>query len=135
MPDMTALQAAGLWSGLLILVLIVLSVRVVMTRRRERVILGDGGNEQMIVAARGFGNAAEYTPLAIGALILLALTGCAIWAIHAFGAAFLVGRIVHPIGLAFGTRGPKPARVVGMFLTWLPLLAAAVGLIVCPLLP
>jgi uncharacterized membrane protein YecN with MAPEG domain len=72
MPDMTALQAAGLWSGLLILVLLVLSVRVVMTRRRERVILGDGGNEQMIVAARGFGNAAEYTPLAIGALILLA---------------------------------------------------------------
>lgn len=134
MLEMTALQAAGFWSGLLILVLVALSIRVVMTRRRERVILGDGGNEQMIVAARGFGNAAEYTPLAIGALILLALTGCATWAIHALGAAFLVGRLVHPLGLAFGTRGPKPARVVGMFLTWLPLLAAAGVLIVCPLI-
>ena len=108
MPGMTALNAAGFWSGLLILVLIVLSVRVVMTRRRRRVILGDGGDEVMIVAARRFGNAAEYTPVAIGALILLALTGSQAWTIHLIGAAFLLGRVVHPLGLAFG-KGPPPA--------------------------
>ena len=134
MPGMTALHAAGFWSGLLILVLIVLSVRVVMTRRRRRVILGDGGDEVMIVAARRFGNAAEYTPVAIGALILLALTGSQAWTIHLIGAAFLLGRVVHPLGLAFG-KGPPPARVVGMTLTWLPLLAAAGLLIARPLLP
>lgn len=133
MPGMTALQAAGVWSGLLILVLVVLSVRVVLTRRRQRVILGDGGDEVMIVAARRFGNAAEYTPVAIGALILLALIGWQAWIIHLIGAAFLLGRVVHPLGLAFG-KGPPPARVVGMILTWLPLLAAAGLLIACPLL-
>ena len=133
MADMTAVQAAGLWSGALILVLVVLSIRVVMTRRRQRVILGDGGDERMIVVARGFGNAAEYTPVAMAALILLALTGCAPWVIHAIGGAFLVGRIIHPMGLAFG-KGPPPARAIGMMLTWLPLLAAAVLLVVCPLL-
>lgn len=131
--DMTAVQAAGLWSGLLILVLVVLSIRVVVHRRKHRVILGDGGNEQMIVASRGFSNAAEYTPLAIGALILLALTGWAPWAIHAVGAAFFLGRVIHPLGLAFG-KAPPPARIVGMALTWLPLLAAAGMLIVCPLM-
>ena len=130
---MTAVEAAGLWSGLLVLVLITLSIRVVMTRRRQRVILGDGGDEVMIVAARRFGNAAEYTPVAMAALILLALTGCAPWVIHAIGGAFLLGRIIHPSGLAFG-KGPRPARVVGMILTWLPLLAAAILLVVCPLL-
>ena len=132
MLEMTALQAAGLWSGLLILVLVVLSVRVVMTRRRQRVILGDGGDEVMIVSARRFGNAAEYTPVAIGALILLALIGWQSWIIHLIGATFLLGRVIHPLGLAFG-KGPPPARVVGMTLTWLPLLVAAGLLIVCPL--
>ena len=131
MAGMIALHAAGFWSGLLILVLIVLSVRVVMTRRRQRVILGDGGDEVMIVAARRFGNAAEYTPVAIGALILLALIGWQTWIIHLVGAAFLLGRVIHPLGLAFG-KGPPPARVVGMTLTWLPLLVAAVLLISGP---
>ncbi len=133
MLEMTALQAAGLWSGLLIVVLVVLSVTVVMTRRRQRVILGDGGDQTMIVAARRFGNAAEYTPIAIGALILLALIGWQAWVIHLIGGAFFLGRVVHPLGLAFG-KGPPPARVIGMTLTWLPLLAAAGLLIACPLL-
>lgn len=133
MTATTAVQAAALWSGLLILVLLALSVAVVMQRRRRRVILGDGGDEPMIVAMRRFGNAAEYTPVAIGALILLALAGWEAWVIHAVGGAFLLGRIIHPLGLAFG-KGPPPARVVGMTLTWLPLLAAALLLIACPLL-
>ncbi|MBF0664286.1 MAG: MAPEG family protein [Brevundimonas sp.] len=130
---MTPMQAAGLWSGLLILLLVFLSVTVVMTRRRQRIILGDGGDEVMIVAARRFGNAAEYTPVAIGALILLALIGWQAWVIHLVGGAFFLGRVIHPLGLAFG-KGPPPARVIGMILTWLPLLAAAAILVACPLL-
>lgn len=133
MTDMTAVQAAALWSGLLILVLLVLSIRVVMQRRSRRVILGDGGDEPMIVAMRRFGNAAEYTPVAMAAVILLALAGYAPWVIHAVGGSFLLGRVIHPLGLAFG-KGPPPARVIGMALTWLPLLAAAVLLVACPFL-
>jgi uncharacterized protein len=132
MPEMTALHAAGLWSGLLILVLIVLSVLVMLTRRRQRIILGDGGDQTMIVAGRRFANAAEYTPVALGALILLALTGWQPWVVHLIGGTFFLGRVIHPLGLAFG-KGPPPARVIGMTLTWLPLLAAAGLLIVCPL--
>ena len=128
MLQMTALQAAGVWSGLLILVLIVLSVHVVQTRRRQRVILGDGADQAMIVAVRRFGNAAEYTPVAIGALVLLALLGWQPWVVHLIGGAFFLGRVIHPLGLAFG-KGPPPARVIGMTLTWLPLLAAA-GLLI-----
>ena len=43
MPEMTALQAAGLWSGLLILLMVGLAFRVVANRRRHRVLFGDGG--------------------------------------------------------------------------------------------
>ena len=130
---MTAIQAAGFWSGLLILLLVVLSVRVVLNRRKHKVLFGDGGSEPMTLATRAFGNAAEYTPLAIGALILMALTGCAPWSVHAIGGAFFLGRLIHPTGLRFG-KGPGLGRVVGMILTWFPLLGAAVALIACPLM-
>ncbi len=130
---MSSVQAAGFWAGLLILLLVVLSARVVLNRRKHKVLFGDGGSEPMTLASRAFGNAAEYTPLAIGALILMALTGCGAWSVHAVGGAFFVGRLFHATGLRYGN-GPGMGRVIGMILTWLPLLGAAAALIVCPLM-
>jgi uncharacterized membrane protein YecN with MAPEG domain len=40
----------------------------------------------------------------------------------------LVGRVLHALGLLFQT-GPSLGRVIGMLLTWVALLSAAVGLI------
>ncbi|CAN7248536.1 MAPEG family protein [Brevundimonas sp. LjRoot202] len=128
---LTAVQAAGVWSGALIVLMVVLSIRVVLNRRKHGVLFGDGGVEQMTLASRAFGNAAEYIPIGIGALILLAVTGYASWIVHAVGATLFVGRLVHPIGLKFGS-GPSLGRVVGMTLTWLALLGAAATLIICP---
>jgi uncharacterized membrane protein YecN with MAPEG domain len=133
MLDMTATHAAGLWSGLLILLFVVLSIRVVLHRRRHKVLFGEGGVHEMTLASRGFGNAAEYIPVGIGALILLALGGWATWTIHAVGAAFFLGRLVHPWGLVSG-KGPGLGRMVGMALTWTALITAAGLLIACPLL-
>jgi len=133
MTGMTAGQAAGFWSGLLILRMVGLAFRVVANRRRHKVLFGDGGVQQMTVATRAFGNAAEYVPLGIGALILMALVGCAIWSIHAFGALFFVGRLIHGVGLSHG-KGPGPGRMIGMILTLAALIPAAVMLVVRPLL-
>lgn len=124
---MSAYQAAGLWTALLILLMVILSVRVMLARRTHRVSLGDGGLEPMTVLTRSFGNAAEYTPLAIGALILLAALGSTATEVHAIGVAFFVGRLVHPLGLTM--KAPNWARIVGMMLTWLPLIAASVLLL------
>jgi uncharacterized membrane protein YecN with MAPEG domain len=112
--------------------MVVLSVRVVLNRRRHKVLFGDGGVDQMAVAGRAFGNAAEYVPVGIAALILLAISGYAPWIVHAVGATLFVGRLVHPIGLGGGGKGPSLGRMVGMALTWLALLAAALSLIICP---
>ena len=128
---MSAIQAAGLWTGLLILLVVILSVRVMLGRQKHRVSLGDGGVDQMTVLSRSFGNAAEYSPFFIGALILLALVGETATTIHLLGAAFFVGRLVHPLGLAM--RPPNWARIVGMLLTWLSLIAAAVLLVLAAL--
>lgn len=132
LDHLSAVQAAGVWSGGLILLMVVLSVRVAMTRRKHKVLFGDGGVDQMNMASRAFGNAAEYIPAGIGALILLAISGYAPWMVHAVGATLFVGRLVHPIGLAGNGRGPSIGRIFGMTLTWLALAAAALCLIICP---
>lgn len=124
---MAPLQAAALWTALLILLLVVLSVRVMRARWKHRVSLGDGAGGEMTALSRGFGNAAEYTPLMIGALILLAQLGGSSLEIHLLGGLFFVGRILHPIGVTM--RAPNWARAAGMTLTWLPLIAAAVLLL------
>ena len=131
--DMTALQAAGMWSGLLIVLLVGLGFRVIANRRRHRVLFGDGGVPAMTIATRAFGNAAEYIPVGIGALILLALLGWAPWTLHLVGGVLFLGRLIHGVGLSHGA-GPGPGRMIGMSLTMLALLAAAGLLIACPLL-
>ena len=129
MTDMTALDVAGFWSGLLLFVLIALSVNVVVSRNRHRVLLGDGGVEPMNVAVRAFGNAAEYIPIGIGAMILMALLGAPVWVMHVVGVLLFLGRAVHPFGPSTAGR-PKPARLVGMVLTYAALVTAAVDLVV-----
>lgn len=133
MPEMTALHAAGFWSGLLILLLVGLAFRVIANRRRHRVLFGDGGVQQMTVATRAFGNAAEYIPAGVAALILLALLGYQTWVIHAVGAVLFAGRLIHGVGLTHG-KGPGPGRMIGMSLTVTALIAAAGLLIACPFL-
>ena len=133
MPEMTALHAASLWSGLLILVMVGLAFRVIANRRRHRVLFGDGGVQQMTVASRAFGNAAEYIPVGVGALILLAMLGYQTWVVHAVGAVLFAGRLIHGVGLSHG-QGPGPGRMIGMILTLLALIAAAGLLVVAPFL-
>ena len=128
MADMTSAQAAALWSGLLILLLVVLSIRVILNRRKHQVSLGDGGHPEMILAARIFGNASEYIPVGIGALAVLTLLGLPAYAIHAVGGLLFLGRLLHATGLTGGR--PTPGRLFGMALTYLSLITAASMLIV-----
>ena len=130
---LTSLQVASFWSGLLVLLLVTLSVRVVMNRRKHRVLLGDGGVAEMTIASRAFGNAAEYVPAGIGALILLALIGTPAWAIQLVGGALFIGRLIHPMGIKT-TGGVTLPRLLGMMFTWVALIGAGIILLVQPLL-
>ncbi len=125
---MTVLQAAALWSGLSILLLVVLSFRTIFTRKRLKVSFGDGGNAELTAASRAFGNAAEYIPPCLAILILMALTGFQpVW-VHAVGGAMLLGRILHAWGLS-QAKQPSFGRMSGMILTQLALVGGAGALI------
>ena len=126
-----SLHAAGLWVAFSLILLLILSGLTSASRRKHRVSIGDGGHPQVTAASRAFGNAAEYMPIALVAVVLLALVGYPVWAIHLIGGGFILGRVLHAIGMVKTLEGqpPRVERMVGMLLTYLPLLASAVLLI------
>lgn len=128
MTEMSPVQAAALWSGWMILLLVVLGARVAMARRGNRVLLGDGGNAQVLLASRVFGNASEYIPAGIGALALLVVLGMPAYVLHGLGGALFLGRLIHAVSLS--DKRPTAGRVIGMGLTWLALFLAGGMLLV-----
>ena len=123
-----SIQAASLWGGLLILLVLALSTLVVRRRSKFQVAFGDGGHEPLRDAIRAFGNATEYVPIGVGALVLLAFLGVPPWLIHTVGGVFCAGRVLHALGMVY-MPGPTLGRVVGMILTWLALLVSGVVLV------
>ena len=125
----TAGQAAALWAGLIVILMLVLSGIVVGRRRSHQVAFGHGGVPEMNLALRAFGNASEYAPVGLAALAILAVVDAPVVLVHAIGAALFAGRVVHALGLLVMQGTPSIGRVVGMLLTWLALLVAAISLL------
>lgn len=127
----TAVHAAGMWTALCVLLLLLLSALTSASRRKHKVSIGDGGVTQVAAASRAFGNAIEYMPIALIALVLMALSGFPVWSIHAVGGTFFLGRVLHAQGMLATQPNapPTPGRMIGMLLTYLPLLASAISLL------
>lgn len=125
---MLRLEVAALYVGVNILILLVLAVIVVMGRRRHKIVLGDGANEDFSRAVRAHANAAEYIPAGLIGLVLLALLDPAVplWLVHAAGLSLTAGRIFHGVGLSTGMI--NIGRMLGMALTWLSYLLIGGGL-------
>lgn len=113
------------YAGLLALGYVLLSVRVIRSRRRAKVPLGGGDHPPLERAMRAHGNFAEYVPLALILLMLAELGGAAAWLLHAAGLALLAGRIIHAYGVSQIEEDYR-FRVAGMALTLTALGLAAV---------
>ena len=90
--------------------------------------LGDGGVPELSRAGRVFGNATEYVPSLLIALVLLALVGAPALLVHGIGGAFFLGRVAHAFGLS-RSAGISAGRALGVLLTWGGYLAAAGALL------
>ncbi len=106
------------------LLLLALAVDTVRHRMRLRVAFGDGGDQTLISATRSHANLAEHAPVAILLIGVLELSRANHYALMALGAAFLVGRVLHIIGLYQPTSGNPPlARTLGVMTTWITMAA------------
>lgn len=125
---MSALDAAGLYAGLNLLILVILGSHVSMGRRKNAVSLGDGGNPAMNARVRAHGNASEWIPGALIGLVLLALMGASAFLIHAFGLIFTLARAAHAYAMCTGGR-PGPGRFMGSLITYATYLVMGIALI------
>jgi uncharacterized membrane protein YecN with MAPEG domain len=123
MPVVTAFYAA-----LTAIVCVVLSARVIRQRVGKRISIGDGGDPAMSRAARVFGNFSEYAALVMVLLALAEILGTPRMMLHIYGAAFVLGRIAHAIGLTY-TLAPNIGRMAGMVTTLGVLISLAVSLL------
>lgn len=120
-----AVAAVLLWAGLLGLLYLVLALLVVRERYRARVGLGDGGDPRLARAIRVHANFAEYTPIILVLLMLLAVSGWGSIYIHLLAAIYLAARVAHAAGLA-RSQDRSFGRAAGMAGTWGVLAAASV---------
>lgn len=126
--DVTSGHAAALWTGLHLILLLVLSVLVVRQRRKHHVALGDGGVPELAQAIRAFGNATEYVPSALIGLAVLAIVEASPLAIHITGLILFAGRVLHAVGLSRSGAATFP-RALGILFTWLAYVFAGVALL------
>jgi len=122
------MKVVTLYAGLLALLFVVLSVRTLRMRRRLRIAIGDGSDQQMLRAMRVHSNFAEYVPLSLLLLYLVEESGATPAYMHALGAALLIGRLSHAIGVS-RVDEKYGFRIAGMVLTLTVLIAAATRLL------
>jgi uncharacterized membrane protein YecN with MAPEG domain len=118
MNVVTSGNAAALWTGLHLILLLVLSLLVVRQRQRHKVALGDEGIPELARAIRAFGNATEYVPAALVGLAVLAVVEAPALAVHIAGLMLFVGRVLHAVGLSRSGGATFP-RALGILFTWL----------------
>ncbi|MEK6637847.1 MAG: MAPEG family protein [Pseudomonadota bacterium] len=95
-----------------------LAIRVGQVRTKEKVMIGDGGNENVIRRMRAHANFTEFTPFVLILIAVIELaTGTSNW-LWAVSSLYLVGRLLH----AFGMDGFMPGRMIGTIITMVSLL-------------
>jgi uncharacterized membrane protein YecN with MAPEG domain len=111
-----------LYVALAAIILLVLTVRVILLRRRLAIGLGTGGDAELEKAVRCHGNFTEYAPIGLIVLASAELSGAAGAWIHAIGILLIGGRLLHAWGLS-QSRGYSIGRSTGIVLTVTALLA------------
>jgi uncharacterized membrane protein YecN with MAPEG domain len=119
----------GIYAALCGLLLVVLYARVSQRRLATKIGAGTGGDAVLEQRVRAHANLIESAPLVLLLLYLVEQTGLDAWAVHAFGAAFLIARLLHAQGMS-GSTGRSTGRFYGSIGTLLILAALSVVLLV-----
>jgi uncharacterized membrane protein YecN with MAPEG domain len=106
----------SVYAALLALLLLALGGRVVQ-RRLAGIPLGTGGDEEMEQRVRVHANLAEWAPIFLILLLLSELGQAPATLLHGAGVAFLIGRMLHAVGLS-RHRARSFGRFYGSVVSW-----------------
>ena len=120
---MTILPITLTIAGAAALVNLWLGVRCAALRVKGKVLIGDGGNPQLLARMRAHSNFVEYTPFVLILIALIELaTGTHTW-LWVAGILYILARICHAFGLDRGTA--NALRGIGILVTYAVLLGLA----------
>jgi len=127
--NMSSVQAAALWVGLLVIFMMVIKMWVGARRQALKVPSGDVTNAEFGRATRVQLNAVEDVSVLLAGIVGLGVLGMPAWYVHAVGALLLLSRILHATGLS-SSSGFSWGRVLGTLGTMIVYLSIAGALIV-----
>ena len=104
-----------------------LGMRCGQIRTREKISVGDGGNEMLARRMRAHANFAEQTPLLMLGIALVEVAGKGGLWLAPLGGLFLLGRIAHAIGMDGNFKAGRPIGMVTGMLLALALFVVAIG--------
>ena len=106
----------AVYAAVLTALFVYLSGRVIAWRRAQRVEIGDGADKELLRRMRVHANFVEYTPFFLVLLGLAESLSAPKLILHALGAVFVAGRLLHAYALS-QTPHILKLRVVGMVLS------------------
>jgi uncharacterized protein len=109
---MTKFPITILYALPLAVIFLGLFMNVTMRRSALNLSIGDGGDADLHERIRKHGNFVEWTPIVLILLALAEANNAAPLALHAAGILFVVGRVLHPIGLKVSAP-VHPLRIAG----------------------
>ncbi len=114
----------GLFAALLMIMQMVLMGLVIKQRGTNDVLIGDGGVDAMQQAIRVHGNFVENAPIfLIGLALIELMVGANTWVL-VMGAVFVLGRLLHAVGISM-TTGLSMPRFIGTVASILVTVVAA----------
>ena len=124
----TSLDVTSIYAALLGIMFIVFTLRVGAYRAKNRISLGDGGNNELQRRSRAQGNFIESVPIALILLALVELSGASATWLHALRSMLVIGRWSHWLQLS-GFLKPLAFRPIGMVLTLMSILVSSILLL------
>ncbi len=120
----TTLTAAGIAA----LINMWLGIRIGQVRTREKISVGDGGNEALIRRMRAQANFIEFTPIVLILFAAIELAkGPSTW-LWIVAGVYMLGRVAHAIGMD----GNSKARGGGILITMLTMVGLGIYAIAIP---
>ncbi len=121
------LTITPVYAAILAILFMRLTVRVIKTRRQEKVAIGDGGNIKLQRAIAAHANFAQYAPFGLLLIAFIELQSTPIYIVHIIALTLLIGRLIHAYGVSQAQENFK-LRTIGMVLTITSTYGAAITL-------
>ena len=119
----------ALYAGVLGLMSMGVSFPAGRLRGQTKISVGDGGNQELLLAMRRHANFIETVPLALVLIGLLEMNAAPALAIHGLGIVLIVARLCHAFGLKADTI-EGAGRMIGAAGSALVMLVASIWAIV-----